>query len=99
VKSWLNTKTSLPLTVLDEHVPFLEGTGIEQHLQALARGKLALGVLRLDPAHPAAGAGRLAFLLQSPNNFVHGSSLSQPSFPRKKESGGDRSSFARTGVT
>ena len=33
--------------VLDEHVPFLEGAGIEQQLEPLARGELALGVLRL----------------------------------------------------
>src|SRR5439155_344949 len=43
--------------VLDEHVPFLEGIGVEQDLDALARGQLALVVLRLDPARAAAGKG------------------------------------------
>ncbi len=43
--------------VLDEHVPFLEGAGIEQQLEALARGQLALGVLRPDaPLPPPARA-------------------------------------------
>ena len=32
--------------VLDEHVEFLERVVIEQQLDALARGELALGVLR-----------------------------------------------------
>jgi hypothetical protein len=31
--------------VLDEHVPFFEGAVVEQQLDALARGQLALGVL------------------------------------------------------
>ena len=34
--------------MLDEHVVFLEGIGVEQDFQPLARGELALGVLRLD---------------------------------------------------
>ncbi len=39
--------------VLDEHVPFLEAALVEQQLDALAGGELALGVLRLDaPAPP-----------------------------------------------
>jgi hypothetical protein len=43
--------------VLDEHVPFLEGALVQQQLQPLARGELALGVLRVDAAagrHPGA---------------------------------------------
>ena len=44
--------------VLDEHVPFLERALVEQHLEALARGELALAVLRLDAALAAAGPRR-----------------------------------------
>ena len=51
--------------VLDEHVPFLEGTGVEQHFEPLARGQLALGVLRLDAALAAAGAGRRALFFRA----------------------------------
>ena len=36
--------------VLDEHVPFLEGTGVEQELEPLARGQLAAAMLRIDAA-------------------------------------------------
>jgi hypothetical protein len=38
--------------VLDEHVPFFEGAFVEQQLDALARGELALGVLRVDALLP-----------------------------------------------
>ena len=51
--------------MLDEHAPFLEGAGIEQHLETLARGELALGVLRGCPLLAAACRGGAAFLLQS----------------------------------
>ena len=34
--------------MLDEHVPFLEGAGIQQQLDALAGGQPALGMLGLD---------------------------------------------------
>ena len=44
--------------MLDEHVPFFEGVGIEQQLEALARGQLAFGVLRLDAAVRRRRAGR-----------------------------------------
>jgi hypothetical protein len=40
--------------VLDEHVELLEGALVEQQLDALARGQLALGVLRLDALLAAA---------------------------------------------
>ncbi len=46
--------------VLDEHVPFFEGIGVEQELDAFARGEAALGVLGLDPALAAAGPRRRA---------------------------------------
>ena len=55
--------------VLDEHVPFLEGTGVEQHLDTLARGQLAFRMLRLDAARPAAGAGRRAFFVEARAEF------------------------------
>ena len=58
--------------VLDEHVPFLEGIGVEQDFEALARGQLALGVLRLDPARAAAGARRRPLFVQAPQNLLHG---------------------------
>ena len=57
--------------VLDEHVPFLEGTGIEQQVEPLARGQLAAAVLGLDAARPAAGPGRLALSFQAVENFLH----------------------------
>ena len=40
--------------VLDVHVIFFEAALIEQHLEPLARGELALGVLRVDPLLAAA---------------------------------------------
>ena len=44
--------------MLDEHVEFLEGAGVEQELDALARRQLALGVLGRH-APPAAARRRL----------------------------------------
>jgi predicted Kef-type K+ transport protein len=38
----------------DEHVVFLERALVEQHLDPLARGQLALGVLAVDPLLAAA---------------------------------------------
>ena len=57
--------------VLDEHVPFLEGTGVEQQFEPLARGELAAEVLGFDAAHPAARPGRLPLLLQAVENILH----------------------------
>ena len=57
--------------MLDEHVPFLEGIGIEQQFDALARGQLALGVLRVDAALAAAGARRRALLFELLQDFLH----------------------------
>ena len=57
--------------MLDEHVPFLEGAGIEQHLDALARGELALGVLGLDALLAAAGARGRALLFELLEDFLH----------------------------
>ena len=44
--------------VLDEHVPFLEGLGVEQQLEALARRQLALLVLGLDAVPRRRPGGR-----------------------------------------
>src|SRR6185437_15953818 len=63
--------------MLDEHVPLLEGVGIEQQHEALPRAELALGVLRLDAPRAAPRARRLALLLKPPKNFLHVSSLSK----------------------
>jgi hypothetical protein len=40
------------------HVVFLERALVEQHVEALARGQLALGVLRVDALLAAATARR-----------------------------------------
>ena len=57
--------------VLDEHVVFLERAGIEQHVDALARRQLALGVLRLDAALAAAQARRRAAALKLFQHLLH----------------------------
>src|SRR2546430_6744553 len=57
--------------VLDKHVPFLEGTRVEQDIEALARCQLAALMLRLDAAGAAAGAGRLALFIQAPQDIAH----------------------------
>jgi hypothetical protein len=44
--------------VLDEHVPFLERAFVEQQLEPLARGELALAVLRGDALLAAAPGAR-----------------------------------------
>ncbi len=63
--------------VLDEHVPFLEGARVEQQLDALARGELALRVLRVDALLAAAQARRGALVVELLDDVVHRS----PSFP------------------
>ena len=59
--------------MLDEHVPFLEGAGIQQQLDALPGGQPSLGMLGLDALDAAAGARRRPFILKSLENFPHGS--------------------------
>ena len=51
--------------MLDIHVDFLERIFIEQDIEPLARGQLALGVLGVDPFLAAAkhGFGALGFQL------------------------------------
>ena len=58
--------------VLDEHVPFLERAGVEQHFEALARGQAPLRVLCLDARRPAPLPGRLALRLEGSNDLLHG---------------------------
>ncbi len=60
--------------VLDEHVPFFEGALVEQHLQALARAELALGVLRLDALGAAAQARTGALVFKLLQDVLHGCS-------------------------
>src|SRR5262249_14994712 len=55
-----------------EHIPFLEGIGVEQQLDALAGGELALGVLRGNPFRAAAQPGGCALLFELTNDVVHG---------------------------
>ena len=57
--------------VLDEHVELLERALVEQQLDALARGQLALGVLRLDAPLAAPGARLGAAPLQAFENLPH----------------------------
>ena len=64
--------------VLDEHVPFLEGTGVEQQLEPLACGQLAAAMLRLDAASTPAGPGRFPLSFQAVENFLH--VASQPTY-------------------
>src|SRR3546814_18163415 len=45
--------------VLDEHVEFLETAFVEQHVEPLTRGQLALGVLRRDPLRATTGARQI----------------------------------------
>jgi hypothetical protein len=59
----------------DEHVEFLEAALVQQQLDALARGQLALGMLRLDAA-PATTQARLgSAVLKLFEDVLHGDSL------------------------
>jgi hypothetical protein len=62
----------MPKSVLHEHVPFLEGAVVQQQLDALARGELALLVLRVDALLAATQAGQLALFLQLVEDVLHG---------------------------
>src|SRR5262245_21987808 len=57
--------------MLDEHVPLLEGAGIEQQIDPLARRQLALAMLRLAPLPAAAGACRDALPFELPQDLLH----------------------------
>jgi hypothetical protein len=58
--------------VLDEHVPFLEGAFVEQQFEPLARGELALLVLRVDALLATAQAGLGALFFEHLLDVVHG---------------------------
>jgi len=66
--------------VLDEHVPLFEGAFVQQQLQPLARGELALVVLGVDALLPTAQAGQLALGFELFEDVVHGC----PSFRSEK---------------
>ena len=57
--------------VFDEHVELLERALVEQQLDALARGQLAAGVLRLDALLAAAELGAGAPLLKGIQDVFH----------------------------
>src|SRR5690606_27184067 len=61
--------------VLDEDVPFLEAAVVEQDVDALAGGQLALGVLGRDALLAAAQLGARAPLLEFFYDLVHGARL------------------------
>jgi hypothetical protein len=57
--------------MLDEHVEFLERALVEQKLDALPRGQLAAGVLRLDALLAAAELGTGAPFLKDIQYLFH----------------------------
>src|SRR5271154_5862537 len=73
-RNLLRLHAEVAAAVLDEHIPLLEGAGIEQHLDTLARAELALVVLGLDTALAAAGPGRRPLALEPSQNLLHGTS-------------------------
>ncbi len=58
--------------MLHEHVELLERVVIEQELDALARGELALGVLGGNALLAAAEAGALAAAVEAGEDLLHG---------------------------
>ena len=46
--------------VLDEHIPFLKGFLVEEHVDTLARSQFPLGVLAIDSALASAQTGGFA---------------------------------------
>ena len=61
--------------MLDEHVELLERALVEQHVDPLARGELALRVLGRDPLRPAARQRRAPPPLEFFQDVAHVSSL------------------------
>ena len=57
--------------MLDEHVEFLEQIVIEQDVDALARGELALGVLGRDALLAAAEPGAFAAGVETTEDVLH----------------------------
>ncbi len=60
--------------VLDEHVEFLERALVEQQFDALPRGQLAAGVLRLDALFAAAELGAGAPFFEGVQDILHAAS-------------------------
>ena len=60
--------------MLDEHVEFLERVVVEQKFDALARGKLALGVLGRNPRLAAADAGAFTAGVKASEDVFHDAS-------------------------
>src|SRR5262249_34824966 len=58
--------------MLDEHVPFFEGAGIEEKIDALAGGQLALCMLCLDAALAAARTCRAPLVFELTQDLLHG---------------------------
>ena len=58
--------------VLHEHVPFFKGAVVQQQLNALAGGELALFVLGVDALLAPAQAGKFALFLQLVQDVLHG---------------------------
>src|SRR6266851_5078729 len=79
--------------VLDEHVPFLEGIGVEQQFEPLARGELAAAVLGFDAADAAARPRRRPLFLQAADNVVH-----RTSRPRRGRDSTPRARMARAAI-
>jgi hypothetical protein len=67
--------------MLDEHAPFLKGAGVEQRLDPLAGGQLALGVLGGDALLAAARARGRPLLLQPLQDLLQ--PTKSPSFARR----------------
>ena len=63
--------------MLDEHVVFFKAALIEEDMDALTRGQLALGMLAVDAGLAAADAGICPFLLQSLDEILHAALLLQ----------------------
>ncbi len=71
----LVSHAEIDAVMLDIHVEFLKRPGIEQHVEPLARGQLALGVLRVDPLLPAAHARSPPLCLKLIDDGLHGCSF------------------------
>jgi hypothetical protein len=57
--------------MLDKHVVFFERAFIQKHINPLARGQLALGMLRGNPLFTAAEAGLVTALFELVEYVLH----------------------------
>src|SRR5205823_10425222 len=67
-----------PVAVLREHVRFDERAGVEEELQAFARGQLAAGVLAFDGLPAAALDGLGLALGELRQSFLNGRAMVGP---------------------